>query len=53
MEDVRNVNLKIKQALKKIDDFKSWHDSKQEKFEQSDMENLLKEVVRILEHNLK
>ena len=49
MEDVRNVNLKIKQALKVIDDFKSWHDSKQEKFEQSDMENLLKEVVRILD----
>ncbi len=51
MEDVRNVNLKIKQALKVIDDFKSWHGT--EKFEQSDMENLLKEVKRILEHNLK
>ena len=47
MEDVRNVNLRIEQALKVIDDFKSWHGT--EKFEQSDMENLLKEVVRILD----
>ena len=46
MEDVRNVNLKIKQALKVIDDFKSWHGT--EKFKQSDMENLLKEIVKIL-----
>ena len=49
MEDVRNVNLRIQQALKLINDFKSWHDSKQEKFKQSDMENLLKEVVNRLE----
>ena len=47
MEDVRNVNLRIKQALRKIDDFKSWHGT--EKFEQSDMENLLKKIVKILE----
>jgi|AP95_1055475.scaffolds.fasta_scaffold186625_1 hypothetical protein len=47
MEDVRNVNLRIEQALKVIDDFKSWHGT--EKFEQSDMENLLKKIVKILE----
>ena len=48
MEDVRNVNLRIEQALKVIDDFKSWHGT--EKFEQSDMENLLKEIVKILKN---
>ena len=48
MEDVRNVNLRIQQALKLINDFKSWHGT--EKFKQSDMENLLKEVVNLLEN---
>ena len=38
---------KIEEALKEIDDFKSWHGV--EKFKQSDMENLLKEIVKILE----
>ena len=47
MEDVRNVNLKIKRVLKEIDDFKSWHGK--EEFSQSDMKNLLKEIVKILE----
>ena len=47
MEDVRNVNLRIERALKVIDDFKSWHGT--EKFKQSDMENLLKEIKKILE----
>ena len=51
MEDVRNVNLRIKQALKKIDDFKSWHGT--EKFEQEVVEELLKEIKKILEYNLK
>ena len=45
--DDKEANRIIEQALKVIDDFKSWHGT--EKFEQSDMENLLKEVVRILD----
>ena len=47
MEDVRNVNLRIERALNVIADFKSWHGT--EKFKQSDMKNLLKEIVKILE----
>ena len=50
MEDVRNVNLRIKRVLKEIDDFKSWHGK--EEFSQSDMKNLLKEIVKILEYKL-
>ena len=53
--DDKEANRKIEQALKAIDDFKSWHNdgrmmnSRTVKFKQSDMENLLKEIVKILE----
>ena len=42
-----NDKEKIEEVLQEIDNFMKWHGT--EKYKQSDMKNLLKEIVKILE----